>query len=252
MERALPEPARVEPATQGWSNLRPLVRRLFRLPLQAMSVTLLMLVLQGAGGRLVTPPGLFERAVQAFHTSTAELVAYDLGVGVRLPVQGAGFAGLEQVLARAWNAARDAERDEMAAAREGDVLILRWTGNGPRGRWLVTGLREDGAPWATVWVRVQGATFDGLHAHAQRLRDVSDRLWPAAGRWQYVRLEGRYAGPMNAAARQAVGASLARALGPDPALSVHLTAAGDETRLIIETAGPSPEDLPLPTYAQVR
>lgn len=253
MERALLEGARTEPAAQSRSCLRPLVQRLFRYLVQATFVTLLILFLQGAGGRLITPPGLFDRAIHAFHGSTAQLVAYDLGVGARLPVQGAGFAGLEQVLARAWNAAvPEAGRDEVAAAREGDVLILSWTGSGPWGRWQVTGLREDGAPWATVWVRATGATTEGLHAHAHRLLDVSNRLWPAAGRWHFVRLEGRYAGPMTAAARQAVGASLARAVGADPSLNVHLAAAGDETRLIIETPGPSPEDLPLPTYAQVR
>lgn len=252
MERALPEGAGADqPAQSG--TLRPVRQRLLRPLTQAAVVTLVLLFLQGAGGRLVMPPGLFDRAIQAFHTSTAQLVAYDLGAGSRVPVEGAGFSGLEQALARTWRAAALGEqRPPAVAAREGDVLILTWTGEEAWGRWQVTGLREDGSPWATLWVRAMGETTEGLHHDARRLLEASGRLRPAAGRWLYVRLEGRYPGTMSGPARQAVGASLARTLGPDPSLTVHLTADGDEARLIIETAGPSPEDLPLPTYAQAR
>ncbi len=231
----------------------PVGRRLRQSLIQAALATLVLLLLQGAGGRLEKPAGLFDRAILAFQTSTAHLVAYDLGAGSRLPVEGAGFRGLERLLDRVWQAlARGGEPDHRVATREGDLLLLRGTRETAWGRWQVTVLREDGAPWATVWVRATGTSPEGLHHQARQLVRGSGRLQPAAGRWLYVRLEGRYPTPLSGPARQVVGASLARTLGPDPSLRIHLTAVDQTTQLVIESAGPSPADLPLPTYAQAR
>jgi len=221
--------------------------------IQVALATLLLGFLGAAGGRLVTPPGLFEKAIQVLEASSADLARYDLGVGVSLPLRAPGFVGLEQVAERVWSAAGLGDvRPQVTADQGADLLHLSWTAEQGSQAWRAVVLREEGASSAFAWLRASGTSYQGLERQAGLLLDAARRLSVASRGYLYVRLEGRYDESMGPAAREAMAVSLARVAGEDGALRVAVAAGPGGARLVIETAGPLRAELPLPTYTQVR
>ncbi|WP_144440526.1 hypothetical protein [Limnochorda pilosa] len=246
-------PAATAPQPDAPSAGGAVWRRARGYAIQAVLVTSLIGLLAGAGGRLAMPPGLFDRAIDAFEASDARLTRYQLGAGAALTAPGPGFVGLERVVARAWGAAgRDGQAPRVRAGQEGDLLSLTWEGGDAVQGWRVTALRENGAPSTFVWLGVEGASAAGLRRQAERLLRAARTLAPSSQVSLHVHLEGSYDEAMGRAAREALAASLARVAGEGSPLSIRLASSAEGARLVIETTGLPAAYLPLPTYSQVR